>query len=143
MLRRIDAEGIEGSLELVAASETAVVTEAPKTTLAESWDAVLAELPADWSDLLCELAVTSSDHIDLTALLMGPVNPLRQIENLTFQFRVAQTFGYGASPAMTRRCLERVDEAGIPGTVRVLRLMSDTHPVGTQGPVWYVGGRAV
>jgi hypothetical protein len=27
--------------------------------------------------------------------------------------------------------------------VRVLRLMSDTHPVGTQGPVWYVGGKAV
>jgi hypothetical protein len=143
MLRRIDAEGIEGSLELVAASETAPIPEVPKTTLAESWDAALADLPADWSDLLCELAVTSSDHIDLTALLMGPANPLRQIENLTFQFRVAQTFGYGASAGMTRRCLERVDEAGIPGTVRVLRLMSDTHPVGTQGPVWYVGGKAV
>jgi hypothetical protein len=143
MLRRIDAEGIEGSLELVGTSEITPVPEAPKTTLAESWDAVLADLPADWSDLLCELGVTSSDHIDLTALLMGPTNPLRQIENLTFQFRVAQTFGYGASPGMTRRCLERVDEAGIPGTVRVLRLMSDTHPVGTQGPVWYVGGKAV
>jgi len=26
---------------------------------------------------------------------------------------------------------------------RVLRLMSDTHPVGTQGPVWYVDGKAV
>jgi hypothetical protein len=143
MLRRIDAEGIEGALELVAASETAIAAEVPKTTLAESWDALLADLPADWSDLLCELGVTSSDHIDLAALLMGPTNPLRRIENLTFQFRVAQTFGYGASPGMTRRCLERVDEAGIPGTVRVLRLMSDTHPVGTQGPVWYVGGRAV
>jgi hypothetical protein len=143
MLRRIDAEGIAGALELVGASETATVAEAPRTTLAESWDALLADLPADWSDLLCELGVTSSDHIDLAALLMGPANPLRRIENLTFQFRVAQTFGYGASPGMTRRCLERVDEAGIPGTVRVLRLMSDTHPVGTQGPVWYVGGKAV
>jgi hypothetical protein len=143
MLRRIDAEGTEGSLELVAASETAAAPEALRTTLAASWDAVLAGLPADWSDLLCELGVTSSDHIDLAALLMGPTNPLRQIENLTFQFRVAQSFGYGASPGMTRRCLERVDEAGIPGTVRVLRLMSDTHPVGTQGPVWYVGGKAV
>jgi hypothetical protein len=143
MLRRIDAEGIEGSLELVAASETAVAPAVARATLAASWDAVLADLPADWSDLLCELGVTSSDHIDLAALLMGPTNPLRQIESLTFQFRVAQTFGYGASPGMTRRCLERVDEAGIPGTVRVLRLMSDTHPVGTQGPVWYVGGKAV
>ena len=143
MLRRIDGEGIDGSLELLEASETAVVREAPKTTLAGSWDAALAELPADWSDLLCELRVTSSDHMDLTALLMGPTNPLRQTDDLTFQFRVAHTFGYGASPGMTRRCLERVDDAGIPGTVRVLRLMSDTHPVGTQGPVWYAGGKAV
>jgi len=25
----------------------------------------------------------------------------------------------------------------------VLRALSDTHPVGTQGPVWYVEGKAV
>jgi hypothetical protein len=143
MLRRIDGEGIAGTLELVAASETAPVTAAARTTLAESWDAAVTGLPADWSDLLCEVGVFSSDHVDRTALLLGPVNPLRQKENLTFQFRVAQSFGYGASPGMVRRSLERVDDAGIPGTMRVLRLMSDTHPVGTQGPVWYVGGKAV
>ena len=74
---------------------------------------------------------------------MSPANPLRESEQLTFRFRVAHSFGYGASSGMVRRCLERVDEAGIPGAVRVLRLMSDTHPVGTQGPVWYVGGKAV
>ena len=79
----------------------------------------------------------------MTALLLCPLNPLRQLEKLTFQFRVAQSFGYGASAGMVRRCLERVDASGISGTVRVLRLMSDTHPVGTQGPVWYVGGKAV
>ena len=143
LVRRVDAEGIAGSLELVTASETATAPTVARTTLAESWDVALAVLPADWSDLLCELGVTSSDHIDLAALLLCPLNPLRQIENLTFQFRVAQSFGYGASAGMVRRCLERVDEADIPGTVRVLRLMSDTHPVGTQGPVWYVGGKAV
>jgi hypothetical protein len=27
--------------------------------------------------------------------------------------------------------------------VRVLRAMSDTHPVATQGPVWRIGERAV
>jgi hypothetical protein len=143
MLRRIDAEGIEGSLDLVAASETAALSEPVKASLASSWDAAVADLPADWSDLLCELVVTSSDHMDLTALVMGPANPLRQSGRLAFRFRAAQSFGYGASPGMVRRCLERVDEAGIPGTVQVLRLMSDTHPVGTQGPVWYVGGKAV
>ena len=143
MLRRTDAEGIEGTLELVAASETTVPPAIERASLADAWDAALAVLPTDWSDLLCELSVMSSDHLDLTALLMGPANPLRESENMTFRFRVAHSFGYGASPGMVRRCLERVDEAGIPGAVRVLRLMSDTHPVGTQGPVWHVGGKAV
>ena len=143
MMHRVDAEGITGSLELVAASEAAAVQAIARTALAESWDAALAVLPADWSDLLCELGVTSSDHVDLAALLLSPLNPLREKAQLTFRFRVAQSFGYGASPGMVRRCLERVDEAGLPSTIRVLRLMSDTHPVGTQGPVWYVGGKAV
>jgi hypothetical protein len=143
MLRRLDAEGIEGTLELIWASELALATAIQRASLAEAWDDALAVLPADWSDLLCELSITSSDHLDLVALLMGPANPLRVTDNLAFRFRVAHSFGYGASPGMVRRCLERVDEAGIPGAVRVLRLMSDTHPVGTQGPVWYLDGKAV
>jgi hypothetical protein len=44
---------------------------------------------------------------------------------------------------MVRRCLERLDERGLPGTVRILRALSDSKPVGTQGPVWYVGGKVV
>jgi hypothetical protein len=143
MLRRIDAKDISGTLELVTASEAAVAPAIARTSLAESWDAALAVLPADWSDLLCELGLTSSDHLDITALLMGPTNPLRESAKLTFRFRVAHTFGYGASPGMVRRCLEHVDAEGIPGAVQVLRALSDTHPVGTQGPVWYVGGKAV
>jgi hypothetical protein len=27
--------------------------------------------------------------------------------------------------------------------LRILRVLSDTKPVGTQGPVWYVGGKVV
>ena len=37
----------------------------------------------------------------------------------------------------------RLDEQGVPGTVRVLWALSDTKPVGTQGPVWYLGGKVV
>ena len=44
---------------------------------------------------------------------------------------------------MTHRCLERLDGERISGSFRVLRALSDTKPVYTQGPVWYVGGRAV
>jgi hypothetical protein len=44
---------------------------------------------------------------------------------------------------MVRRCLGRLDESGIPGKVEVLRALSDTHHVSTQGPVWYVGGKVL
>jgi hypothetical protein len=115
-----------------------------RPTLASAWDAVVATLPADWSDLLCEIDLTSTDYIDQAALLMAPLNPYQTVGGTPgFQFRVARIFGYGASPGMVHRCLTRLDHAGIPGEVRVLRALSDTHPVGTQGPVWYVGGKAV
>jgi hypothetical protein len=143
LLARLDDEAIDGTLEagLVVLALEASVPDAPALT--SSWDAVLATLPADWSDLLCELALTSSDHLEVGALLLAPVNPLQRAGKPGFRFRVARSFGYGASPGMVRRCLERLDGAGIPGEVHVVEAMSGSHPVGTQGPVWYVAGKAV
>ena len=86
---------------------------------------------------------TSSDHLERAALLLAPVNPARVPGRSAFRFRVAHTFGYGASPQMTARCFERLDEEGIPGRLTILRALSDTHNVDTQGPVWRVGGKAV
>jgi hypothetical protein len=143
LLRRMDEEGIDGTLALASATDAAPARTIARDTLAVAWDAAVAQLPADWSDLLCEIELTSSDHNDPAALLLGPVNPLATEGKLGFRFRAASTFGYGASAGMVRRCLARLDEAGIPGQVRVLRVLSDTHPVATQGPVWYVGGKAV
>jgi hypothetical protein len=31
----------------------------------------------------------------------------------------------------------------MPGELRILRALSDTHPVLTQGPVWRIGERSV
>ncbi len=144
MLRRLERDGIDGTLALVSSDEAPAERVVSRPSLAASWDAVVAVLPSDWSDLLCELELTSSDHVEPGALLTAPLNPFQSgVGKPGFQFRVAQTFGYGASPGMVRRCLARLDEAGIPGGVRVLRALSDTHPVGTQGPVWQVGGKMV
>ena len=144
MLRRIDSEEIAGALALVAAGRAPSEPVVAQPTLAAEWDAVLATLPSDWSDLLCELELTSSDHVDRAALLCAPINVFQNgVGRPGFRFRVAHAFGYGASSGMVRRCLVRLDEAGIPGEVRMLRALSDTHPVGTQGPVWMVGGRQV
>src|SRR6476659_7812492 len=145
LLARIDQGQIRGTLELVGAGEATepAAAELKQATLAATWDAELAALPPDWSDLYAEVELVSSDWLERAALLMAPVNPARYGGLPAFRFRVASSFGYGASPAMTRRCLERVDQEGIRGEFRILRALSDSEPVGTQGPVWYVEGRSV
>jgi hypothetical protein len=142
-LRRLDAERIEGALELVSSGEEALRAPPARATLASTWDAALLTLPADWSDLYVELELRSTDHLERAALLCSPINPARFGKRPGFRFRVARRQGYGASPGMTRTCLERLDEEGIPGTVAILRALSESRHVATQGPVWYVGGKAV
>ena len=53
------------------------------------------------------------------------------------------TAGYGVAPEMARRCFERCDAEEIRGSVQVLRALSDTQLVGTQGPVWLLDGKTV
>jgi hypothetical protein len=144
LLARLDAEGIDGNLELVGSGE-AESPPAPvaRRTLAATWDAEVAALPPDWSDVYAELELTSTDYLDRAALLVAPVNPSRYGGRPAFRFRCARRFGYGASPGMVRRCLERLDGERITGEVRILRSLADTEPVSTQGPVWYIGGRSV
>jgi hypothetical protein len=85
----------------------------------------------------------STDYVERGALLLAPVNPARYGEGATFRFRCASSKGYGVAPAMARRALERLDEEGITGRVRALRVLSDTSSAFTQGPVWRVEGRSV
>jgi hypothetical protein len=148
LLRRLDQEGIEGELELLGTdvdAEAEAAAGAEPTTFVADWERELAVLPEDWSDLYLEVELFSSDYLERAALLLAPLNPARYGGQPGFGFRcrVARRFGYGASTEMTLRCFERLDEEGTRGTVRVLRALSDTHPVQTQGPVWYVGGKSV
>jgi hypothetical protein len=144
-LARLDAERLHGTISIDSVeSEPAAARESVQApTLAESWAAALTTLPADWSDLLGEIELDSSDYLDEGAVLLAPLNPRLTGEGLRLQFRSASRFGYGAPPGMVRRCLERCDAAGIHGRVRVVRALSDTRPVATQGPVWQIDGRMV
>jgi hypothetical protein len=142
-LKRIDRQRLGGELELVSSDRAEPVPETKRATLAAAWDAAVAGLPPDWSDVYAELELTSSDHLERAALLTAPTNPARYGGRPGFRFRCARSFGYGAAPAMVRRCLERMDEEGIRGEVRILHALSDTQPWSTQGPVWYVGGKSV
>lgn len=143
LLGKIDEEGIGGTLALLDARERPAPVGVPEVELAGTWAEAVAALPPDWSDLYCELELTSSDHLDRGALLIAPLNPARVPGRSAFRFRVAHSFGYGASPQMVARCFERLDAEGTPGRLTILHALSDTHNVDTQGPVWRVGGRSV
>jgi hypothetical protein len=150
LLARLDEQGIRGTLVLAdstqaapAAADSPVVAEAPVTSLAAAWDELVAGLPHGWSDLMCVVELRSSDELAPAALALAPLNPSRHKGMLAFRFRVARRFGYGAAPAMARRCFERLDEAGISGTLTLLEVLSDTSPVLTQGPTFVVSDRAV
>lgn len=143
LLARLDEAGIVGSLAVLSSEAAPVARPAQETTLAESWDAALATLPADWSDLVGEIDLISSDYLDQAALQLAPINPRLTPPGTVLRFRCASKFGYGASVGMVRRCLERCDEKGIRGSVSITRALCSTQPVGTQGPVWQIGGRTV
>jgi hypothetical protein len=143
LLRRLDQEGIMGTLEVVHTVRAPSEILAVKDPLREQWERRLAPLPEDWSDLYAQVTLDSTDYLEPAALLLAPLNPARFGSGAAFRFRCAHHFGYGVSPEMAARCFARCDEQGITGTVEMLHVLSDTNPVGTQGPVWFVGGRNV
>jgi hypothetical protein len=143
LLRRLDQEDIRGALELVSAREEPRTELLRREPLRDQWKRALDGLPSDWSDVYAEVRFDSTDYIERAALLLAPLNPARYGGPYALRFRCAHHFGYGAAPEMATRCFERCDEDSITGEVEILRALSDTNPVGTQGPVWLVGGRTV
>ena len=142
MLRRLDDAGTIGKIELVAAHEAPGADLSPEPSLHDAWKRALSGVPSDWSDIYAEVRLNSTDYMERGALLLSPVNPARS-GRASLRFRCAHHHGYGVSPEMAARCLERCDNEGITGDVEILRVLSDTDPVHTQGPVWYIGGRPV
>jgi len=149
ILRRLDGRRIWGTLELVGAIEDVVPLEAtegrpvPTAPLVVQWDKMLAALPPDWSDVLCEVQLESSDLLPRAALLGAPMNPSRVPDETALRFRASGKQGYGVSPQMARRCFARMDAEGIAASLTMLQSLSDTQNADTQGPVWRLAGRSV
>jgi hypothetical protein len=147
LFARLDEARIWCLLEQEGVAEAPPRLDEPESVSSESvaaaWDAALDDLPAGWSDLLCLLELDSSALLPRAALVCAPLNPTRDLHHVGFTFRCARTTGYGVSPAMARRCFEQLDAEEIRGTVSVLRSLSSTDNVATQGAVWYVGGKVL
>jgi hypothetical protein len=143
LLKRLDDEGIAGTLELQRVEKAPPEELRKKETLREQWEERLTGVPPDWSDLYAQVRLDSTDYLERGALLLAPTNPSRYGGPATLRFRSARTFGYGVSADMAGRCFARCDDEGITGDVEILYVLSDTHPVATQGPVWLLEGRTV
>ena len=143
VLARLDRDGVAGRLSLAGAESTASEEQTAPGALPAEWRALVDALPEDWSHALVVVHLRSSDFVDRAALLMSPLNPQLVDGLATLQFRVARRVGYGASAGMTERCLARLEAERITGRVEIVQLVSDAHPVATQGPVWRVGGRSL
>ena len=142
LFKRLDNDRVWCTLERGDIGEEAPATTEPPSSLAVSWDEALAELPVDWSELLCRLEISGSDLLPRAALLCAPINPTRDRESIGFVFRAGRV-GYGVSAGMARRCFERLDAEPIEGSISVLRVLSDTQPIASQGSSWIVGGRVL
>ena len=154
LLGHLDRKRLWGSLSLreisapsraeeIASAATPSTASEESPQLVDAWDDLVRSLPPDWSDLLCRLELDSTDFLARAALLGAPLNPTRTPHESELRFRASGKSGYGASPLMVRRCLERMDGAGLTGRLEVVNALSETENVGTQGPVWRVAGRSV
>ena len=142
-LARLDDERRRRRAPLVATDFAPAVVTAPRRPAAATWQAEIETLPSDWSDAWVEVRFESTDTVEWAALLCAPLNPARTPDGFGFRFRAARRSGYGTSPEMVARCFERLDEQGIPVSAEILRALSETEHVHTQGPVWYVDGKVV
>src|SRR5207247_11341321 len=97
LLARLEAAGIQGSVSVLSSEASPVAAPVKENTLAESWDQALATLPADWSDLVGEIELISSDYLDVAALQLAPLNPPLTPPGSVLRFSSAAKFGYGAS----------------------------------------------
>ena len=143
LLRRLDDAGIGGTLTALGSEKAVARVEREVTPLVDSWDTMVADLPADWSDLVAEVRLLSTDYVEHAAVHCIQMNPRRVGDSATLRFRAAHHAGYGVAPQMARRCLERCDADDIRGSIALLRVLSDTHLASTQGPVWNLGGQTV
>jgi hypothetical protein len=142
LFARLDDDRVWCTLERGDIGEEAPAVAKPASSLAARWDEALAELPADWSELLCRLEISGSDLLPRAALLCAPINPSCDRESIGFVFRAGRV-GYGVSAGMARRCFERLDAEPIEGLITVLRVLSDTQPIASQGSAWIVAGRVL
>ena len=88
--------------------------------LAEQWTGVVAGLPPDWETARLSLSLADEAGADRAALILGPAAPGRAGRSFRLAADRHARPGIGASPALVRRVLTRLDEEGFDGQLALV-----------------------
>ncbi len=88
--------------------------------LAEDFGQLLDALPADWTDIVCDLRLTDENRYIDAAVLLTQVNaqPYSKAE-WHFRINVAHSFGHAAAAETVTGTLALLDQEGIGGEMIV------------------------
>jgi predicted alpha/beta hydrolase family esterase len=91
--------------------------------LAKDFQQILGTLPSDWTDLECDLRIEDmSQYVD-TAVALSQVNAQvyqhPEADSWHWRLLVAHSFGHAAAAETVAGVLEKLDEGGVRGELRV------------------------
>jgi hypothetical protein len=92
-------------------------------SLARQFEQILGTLPPDWTDLEVDLRIADmSQYVD-TATALSQVNAQvyqhPEADSWHWRLLVAHSFGHAAAAETVMGVLEKLDEAGVAGELRV------------------------
>ena len=141
---KLDDERIRGTAALVTVDERAGARGGAARPLAALWDAALASVPAG----LERPALRARADLERPPRARGAPAGAAQPDARAGSQRLPLPRRAERSATAPRRrwraaASSALDAEGIPGRLTLLHVLSDTHNVATQGPVWRVAGKAV
>jgi len=84
--------------------------------LADDFQQVLDSLPADWTDVVCDLRLLDEEQYVDAAVLLSQINAQPYSEaDWHWRINVAHSFGHAAAAETVLGTLRMVDEEGIEG----------------------------
>ncbi len=97
---------------------------------AESFDALLAELPSDWAFFECYVALDDPTWLNEARVALARANarPTREPADHDFAITVANEHGHGARSGVVRTALRVLDARGIAGRTWSGNVASDLRP---------------
>jgi hypothetical protein len=88
--------------------------------LAEDFEAIVASLPPDWTDLQVDVRIFDEERYVEAATVLVQVNAqAHSHHDWHWRLLVAQEFGHAAAPQSVRGTLRLLDELGIDGELAV------------------------